>query len=263
MFPTPECRLVPGWSQRDEARRYDALNLFEYKDGSAEAYFAYGFERMEGVTCVDASGVELVIDVSELGDPDRAWGFFVANQDVDSPVEPAGSGRQVLPTSASLAKGRYYVEMTALPDGDRRAALRAFLEALLPRIPGEAHQPEAAAYFPTEGLEPRSLRLVPESVLGLRVLRTGFLAQYSVGRAFIVTEITPEVASETFGRLRARFAETRAVSGLGLEAFAARDPYLDGLLVFRKGSLVAGVANVAADRDALPLARALANRLPD
>ncbi len=83
-FPAPECGLVPGWSQRDEARRFDAETLFEYKNGAAEAYFAYGFTRMQGVTCVDAAGVELVIDVSELDDPDHAWGFFVANQDAQS-----------------------------------------------------------------------------------------------------------------------------------------------------------------------------------
>jgi hypothetical protein len=261
--PAPECGLVPGWSQRDGARRYDAETLFEYKNGASEAYFAYGFTRMQGVTCVDATGAELVIDVSELGDPDRAWGFFVANQDVQSPVEPIGSGRQLLPGSAALAKGRYYVEITALPDGDRRTALGAFLDALLPRIPGEAHLPEAVSYFPPEGLEPGSLRLVPESVLGLRVLKTGFLAQYAVGRAFVVAEASLRAASDTLAQLRAPFTDARPAGGLGEEGFTAQDPYLDGLVVFRKGRHVAGVANVAAGQDALPLAKALAARLPE
>jgi len=262
-FPAPACGLVPGWSPREEPRRFDADTLFEYKDGAAEAYFAYGFTRMQGVTCTDVAGVELVVDVSELGDPDHSWGFFVANQDAQSPVEAIGSGRQLLATSGALAKGRYYVEITAAPDGDRRAAIGAFLDALLPRIPGEAHVPEAVSRFPPEGLEPGSARLVPESVLGLRALKTGFVAQYGVGRAFVVTEADAQAASGTLAKLRDHFRGARPASDLAEEAFSAQDPYLDGLLVFRKGRHVAGVANVAAGQDALPLAKALAARLPE
>ena len=59
-------------------------------------------------------------------------------------------------------------------------------------------------------------------------------------------------------KLRARFAGARAVAGLGDEAFSAQDQYLGGVLVFRKGARVAGVANVAAGADPAPLAKALA-----
>jgi hypothetical protein len=52
------------------------------------------------------------------------------------------------------------------------------------------------------------------------------------------------------------------VAGLGDEAFAAQDQYLGRLVVFRKGSRVAGVVNVAPDGDATPLAKALARQLP-
>ena len=38
-------------------------------NGNSEGYFAYGFTLMKGVTCVNAAGDQLVIDVSEMGDP--------------------------------------------------------------------------------------------------------------------------------------------------------------------------------------------------
>jgi hypothetical protein len=52
------------------------------------------------------------------------------------------------------------------------------------------------------------------------------------------------------------------VAGLADGAFAAQDQYLGKLLVFRKGTRVAGVVNVAPDGDATPLAKALAQQLP-
>jgi len=66
----------------------------------------------------------------------------------------------------------------------------------------------------------------------------------------------------TLEKLRARFTGAAPVSGLGDEAFSAQDPYLGGLLVFRKGARVAGVTNVAAGGDPSALAKALLGRLP-
>jgi hypothetical protein len=202
-----------------------------------------------------------VIDVSEMGDPDRAWGFFVTNRDQRSPVERIGSAGQVLPRRATFAKGRHYLEIAASPDKDHREALRAFVTALEPRVPGPAAVPEALAWFPAEGLEPDSIRLVPESVLGLRALKSGFMGQYAVGRAFVVPEATPAAATATMETLRARFAGASPVAGLGDDAFSAQDQYLGRLLVLRKDARVAGVVNVAADGDPTALAKALAGRL--
>jgi hypothetical protein len=261
-FPTPHCAAVTGWTQQGAERTYDSETLFDYMNGNSEGYFAYGFTLMKGVTCVNAAGDQLVIDVSEMGDPDRAWGFFVTNRDQRSPVERIGSAGQVLPRRATFAKGRHYAEIAASPDKDHREALRAFVSALEAAVPGEGRVPDSVAWFPAEGLEPHSIRLVPESVLGLRMLKSGFMAQYAAGRAFVVPEATPEAASATMAKLKTRFAGAEAASGLGDEAFSAQDQYLGRLLVFRKGARVAGVANVPEGSDPSALAKALLGRLP-
>jgi hypothetical protein len=253
---------VPGWTQAGPTRRFEPDTLFDYMNGNSEGYFAYGFTLMRGVTCVNGAGDQLVIDVSELGDADRAWGFFVANRDVRSPIERIGSGGQVLPRRATFAKGRFYAEIAASPDKDHREPLRAFVSALATRTAGEDRVPDAVGWFPREGLEPDSIRMVPESVLGLRLLKSGFVAQYAVGRAFVVPEASPEAAAATLEKLRARFAGAVPATGLGDEAIAAQDQYLGRLLIFRQGARVAGVANLAEGRDAAPLAKALAGRLP-
>jgi hypothetical protein len=253
---------VPGWTQQGEARSYDTETLFDYMNGNSEGYFAYGFTLMKGVTCVNAAGDQLVFDVSELGDPDRAWGFFVTNRDQRTPVERIASGGQVLPRKATFAKGRYYVEIAASPDKDHRPSLRPFVEAMVPRVPGEAHVPEAVSFFPAEGLDEESVRLVPESVLGLRALRTGFVAQYPDARAFVTAEKDAAAAQATLAKLRERFPQAAVAAGVGDEGFTAQDQYLGSLVIFRKGARVAGVANVPAGKDGLPLARALAARLP-
>jgi hypothetical protein len=261
-FPAPDCSLVPGWTQKGPPRTFEPDTLFDYMNGNAEGYHAYGFALMQGVTCVNDAGDQLVIDVSELGDADLAWGIFTANRDARSPNEAIGAAGQVLPRRATFARGPYYVEIAASPAGDHSDALRAFTTALEAQTPGRAAPPEGVDWFPADGLEADSVRLVPASVLGIRALTRGFLAQYPEGRAFVVAEDSPEAANETLQTVRERFEETAEVAGIGDAAFTARDDYLGGLVLFRKGTHVAGVSNLAEGADGTNLARRLADALP-
>ena len=102
----PTCALVPGWTPQGEARTYVADNLFEYMDGNAEGYLLYGFQNMHGVTCTKG-GVTLVIDVSDFGEADSAYGMFTANRDLRQPSAKLGMGGQSVPRRASFAKGVY------------------------------------------------------------------------------------------------------------------------------------------------------------
>jgi hypothetical protein len=113
-------------------------------------------------------------------------------------------------------------------------------------------------WFPGEGQ--LSLRLVPESVLGLRILRRGYMAQYDFGKAFVVFEETPQSAAAVMQKLRARFGAT-APAALADEAFQATDPYLGRLCIFRKGRNIGGYAISAAGPDPLALSQPLAAKV--
>jgi len=254
----PDCSLVPGWEQSGPARTYEADNLFEYMDGNAEGYLIYGFVSMRGVTC-KSGGDSILIDISEMTDADAAYGIFASNRDPNKPVVALGMGGQISPRRASFAKGKFYVELAANPDKDHTPALQAFVAALEKRIEGRSKPPEALAWFPPDGLA--SVRLIPESVLGLRALKRGYVAQYGESKAFIVIEESPESASAVLQKLRARFADATGAK-VADEAFQAKDQYLGGLCVFRKGKYLGGYANTPEPGDAATLAAKLAARLP-
>lgn len=249
----PTCAQVPGWTPQGEARTYAADNLFEYMDGNAEGYLLYGFQNMHGVTCTKG-GVTLVIDVSDFGDPDSAYGMFTANRDLRQPSVKLGMGGQVLPRKAIFAKGQFFVEIAAEPEGDHTAILQAWTAAIEKLQPGSTQVPAALSWFPTEGQQ--SLRLVPESVLGIRILKRGYVAQYASGKAFVVTEETPASAAAVMQKLRERFGETTKVQA-GDEAFQVTDKYLGKVCIIRKGRYLAGYGNVPEDKDAAKLAEAL------
>jgi hypothetical protein len=254
----PNCALVAGWTQSGAARTYTADNLFEYMDGNAEGYVLYNFREMRGVTCKQG-GVTFVIDVSDMGDADFSYGLFTANRDLRQPAYAAGMGGQIVPRRLIFAKGKYYLEIAADPEGDYTAALKMWAAALEKTVSGNTAPPAALNWFPVE--RQQSLRLVPESVLGLRILKRGYKAQYDFGKAFVVMEDSSDAAVETMQKLKARFGESAAIK-IGDEGFQATERYLGRLCFFRKGRYLGGYAITDAATDAPGLAKALAARLP-
>jgi hypothetical protein len=233
-------------------------NLFEYMDGNAEGYLIYGFQSMHGVNCTKGP-VTLVIDISDFGEPDLSYGMFTANRDLRQPESKLGAGGQIVPRRAIFTKGQYYVEIAAGPEGDHTATLKEWMAAFEKMVPGTTSPPVALSWFPAE--KQQTLRLVPESVLGIRILKRGYAAQYDYGKAFVVTEATPESASALLVKLRARYTDTAAAS-VGDEAFQTNDKYLGRLCYFRKGRYIGGYANVADGQDPVALSKALAAKLP-
>ncbi len=247
MAQVPPCTVVPGWSQQGDARSYDADTLFEYMDGNAEGYLLYHFVDMKGITC--ASGeTTLNIDVSEFEDTEFAYGMFTSTRDPRLPTEKIGVNGQVTQRKGIFTKDKYYVEISANPEKDHSATLRAFLSVIEKNIQGRTTLPDAFGWFPTENLTPDSIRLVPESVLGLRLLKSGYVAQYQAGKGFLVRESSPEAAAQVFAKLRERFGQTSSAP-IADEAFTARDKYLNGMCVFRKGAFIGGLANLPEGRN--------------
>ncbi len=258
--PLPDCGVVAGFEQEGPARVFVPDDLFDYMDGNAEGYIAYRFVKMDGITC-RSGDLSIVIDVSEMADPEYAFGILSANRDMREPLEKIGMGGQVTPRRAVFAKDRYYVELSAQKGEDGSETLRAYAEAIEKQIEGRSTPPEALAWFPSDGLVADSARLVPQSVLGVRQLESGYVARYDFGQAFVVTESSAEAAQALMGRLLERWEKQQDLD-LADGGFTATDRYLGRLLVFRKGTRVAGFAKLEEGTDAVPKARALAEVLP-
>jgi len=251
------CSLVLGWTQDGQSRHYTTDNLYEYMDGNSEGYFSYNFQNMHGITCKQGE-TTFVIDISEMGDADNAFGWFSATRDLRQPAFPVGMGGQVVPRRLIFAKGKYYVEIAANPEGDYTVPLKEWAAALDKLVPGTTSPPAALAWFPME--KQQTLKLVPESVLGLRILKRGYVAQYDYGKAFVVLEDTPESAAAVMQSLRQRFAENSPIK-LGDDAFQSTDKYLGRMCFVRTGRYIAGYAVPADGMDPAALSGALVQKI--
>jgi hypothetical protein len=252
------CSLVPGWQQQGAVRHYTGDNLFEYMDGNAESYLAYGFTQMQGVTCKSGENV-FVIDVSEMSDSDAAYGIFSGNRDPNHPLEKIGMGGQILPRRGTFSKGVYYVEIAATPDLNHTPAITAFIVAMEKLLPGSTTPPEALNWFLPDKLV--NATMTPESVLGIRLLKRGYVAQYDQGKAFVDLESSPESAAAVMAKLRVRYPSAQPAQ-VADEALQMQDKYLGGVCFFRKGKYIGGYANMPDPASATAASVPLAARVP-
>ncbi len=259
MAQSPDCAMAPGFKQEGEVRTFSTGTLFEYMDGNSEGYFLYGFRSMKGITCAKGD-LKLVFDVSEFKDHESAYGMFTGNLDTREPVLKIGGGGQVIPRKAVFTKGVYYVEVAAEPEGQHAGLLMDVVTRFEKTLEGATAAPPQLAWFPTEGIRPGFPRLVAQSVLGLRLLTRGYLAQYDSGKAFVVEEETEQAAADLMAKLRARFPASGQIA-VGTDGFAATDRYLGRICIFRAGKRVAGWTNLAEGADEAKLAASIAARL--
>lgn len=257
---TPDCGVAPGFRQEGELRQFDTGTLYEYMNGNSEGYFLYGFVRMQGVNC-QKDGVKLIFDVSEFKDEELAYGMFTGNADPSVPRVKIGAAGQVTPSKVTFAKGKYYVEIAAEPQGNHAALLEAAAKAFDAKLAGSTAAPRQLDWFPREQIQPGFPRLVPQSVLGMAMLRRGYLAQYGNGKAFVVTESSPEAAKALFEKLKQRYAPA-AEAKVGDEAYTGEYRFIGRLCLFRKGSHVGGWVNAPEGADPAALAAAIAAKLP-
>ena len=256
----PECNLASGWQQSGARRSYEGESLYEYMNGNSEGYLIYSFRKMTGVSCTK-SGVTIIVDVSDMGDPEGAFGIFSANRDVRSPVEQIGMGAQILPRKAIAARGPYYLEIAAEPEGDYKVLLRELIKSLTDQVAGRTTPPDALQWFPSAGLQPGFPRLIPQSVLGIRALTRGYVAQYENGaKAFVVPTASPTIAGAMLEKLRARLGDAAGMK-VGDGGFAGKDKYLGTMAIFRKDRYVAGYASLPDGADVTALVDNLAAQI--
>ena len=216
---------------------------------------------MSTIDCKSGANT-LTIELSEMTDADAAYGLFAANLDPASPISQIGMGGQVQLQSATFAKGNFYVEIVEVAadaNADDSSMLRSMASTLEVRLPGRVTPPAQLRWFPPNHVAP--VRMVPESVLGLRELKRGYVAKYQAGQAFIVLESTPESASLVLKALQLHFPGA-VPTQVGDEAWMSNAPYLGGICIFRKGRALAGYADLPTAQEAATQAAKLATRIP-
>ncbi len=263
LLPKPDALL--GWEWRGEPRVYSPDTLYEYIDGSADLYLSYGFEEAAVADYVRGGeeGDWITVDVYDMGAPLHAFGICGAEKPSDCESFPAGAQGYATDNLIAFWQGDYYVKVM-LVAGEDADAVRALAAEVGEGLPGGGSLPDELKRLPEKGRVAGSERYVKTSALGHKFLVEVVSADYALGdaraRLHIGDLATVEKAREGMQKLRAfeeRASEgVNALSGVGEDAFGARDPYYGEMVAARQGQfLVLAISEEAGGAELTALAR--------
>jgi hypothetical protein len=144
---------VAGWTWDGKETTYDSRTLFEYIDGAAELYLAYGFQNLAVRLYEKPNRPPITVELYEMASSEDAYGVFsFERQDEAIGI---GQGSEFGGGLLRFWKGKYFVSLYA--DGEGAEVEPAMLAA------GRA----TANAIPAVGPEPKLVGSVPGKNLGL------------------------------------------------------------------------------------------------
>lgn len=143
---------VLDWKMSEKDMVYDRTNLFDYLDGGAEVYLAFGYREVLVRKFADAAKNEINLDIYDMGSSAEAFGIFSADR--QDPEAGIGQESEVGLGLLRFFQGRYFVSITVL--GDEAKAEAAILELgrkVVPQLGPPGPPPELLRFLPADGLK--------------------------------------------------------------------------------------------------------------
>lgn len=215
LFPEPS--FLEGWQLAEGPSSFSPDTLWEYLNGGAPRYEAYGFERLVHIRYQlgDDPLASVIADVYDMGSELGAFGIYRSIRPSDAAVRTWGAESYRSGTVAAAWKGAVFVHVAADDDRPELIEMAEKLGAqVCAGVVGEVSRPDILHPLPPEGLVPHSERYVASDLLGHAVLKGGVLATYEIegdeGELFfseLGDEAVAQEALEAFRREKERWAE--------------------------------------------------------
>jgi hypothetical protein len=213
---------------------YFADTLFDYINGGAELFLAYGFvELLVAEFAEDGNPAHrATLEIYNMGTLDNAFGVFKAEQGGDRYQLPGGAEGRLGNGMLQFYKNTLYVKTFLPPTSQFYPAVTQLIgSAIEARIKGTFSRPAFFNLLPVQDRVADSESYTSKDFLGQPYFARIASAQYSRGgttyKIFISIEPDKE-AAQHLAHYKAHLLREKAYQGVlpgGIQGFAGQDPY--------------------------------------
>ncbi len=262
---------IPGWKMADEQYRFDPQNLYEYIDGAADFFVAYGFVSLEGANYFSDSDVDnsVTIDVYDMGKKLNAFGVFQTKKPKKAPTLNIGAASFGADGYLAFYKDRYFVEIFSFVKSIKWKDYHLDIaRRLVELIQGDILPPDELNYFPELGRIKGSERYIKGGILGHAFLDRGIVCSYTAENetvsaflAFLPSEEDAVKSFELHMNFLHEFGKCIPFDGLGERGLVAQEPYHKTIILIQKGPFVIGVYDLSSVQKGKKILKNMVKRL--
>jgi hypothetical protein len=254
---------LDGWTREGGPETFLPDNLYEYIDGAAENFLAYGFRQLAVQNYSDRQRRSLSAEIYFHGTTDNAFGIYGSEKPLAGDYLAIGAQGYYEEGVLNFISDAYYVKLNGF---DLGAGGREILLGLAGRIAAAIHGtnllPETLDAFPARGRVAHSERFIADHFLGHDFLGSAFTADYELqGEKFMLFIMRAAGAEQAGGLLRrwASLDKDLPAAGPLPESTLINDPYNGPVRVHLRGEFIWG--SVGGGEEVNALLKELAEKL--
>jgi hypothetical protein len=189
---------LPGYKKNTDFPVFKPDNLWDYINGAAETYLAYGFADLHVAEYKKGKNV-IKAEIYHHADNTQAFGIYSTERSPSFNYMSLGSQGYTAEGMVNFFKGSYYVKIRTYSKNEKtQQSTEALAMKIAESIEGKSAMPASLAMFPSEGKKVNEEMYINESVLGHKFLNKAFKANYESGpdsfSVFIFDCKTPDEA---------------------------------------------------------------------
>ena len=172
---------LPGYKRNSDFPVYTAANLWDYINGAAENYVAYGFNDLHIAEYKKGKNV-IKLEIYQMKDHTMAFGIYSTERSPSFDFIKLGAQGYITGGSINFFKGDYYVKLRTYSDREKNLrAEKSLAYQVSGLLGGKDEMPAELSLYPAEGKKINSEMFINESVLGHKFLDKAFRADYELG----------------------------------------------------------------------------------
>jgi hypothetical protein len=253
----PAKNEVPGWAMSEKPRSFNAGNLWEFIDGAADGYLAYGFQEVASADYkMEGTGYEAVVDIYQMKDPLNAFGKYAEERNPEYQFLKVGNEGYSGGTSLNFWTGSYYVKITTYDEKDAiKQEMTKLANAVARKVGVPGTEPIEVSYFPKANLQAHTIVYIPKDVLAQSYFTNGFVAKYKAGdkepKMVFITLDNASAAQDALALYRQYLSKAgknvKDLKAPGEGGFSGQDSFYGNMAAIRAGKNIVVALGVASE----------------
>lgn len=243
---------LTGFKITEKPEYYNRENLWDYMNGGAPGYLAYGFKEMVTFGIMNMKNrLEFVIDIYDMGDGLNAFGIYSVEKLPDGRDAECGIDGFQSDKVLFFWQDSYYVKLMAYDATPKTAqSLSLLAQVITQKIPKKGSRPHLFSIFPEKGKFKKSERYIRRDVLGQDYFTNGYSVEYEKdGSKYQVFLICGDNAKETKQNFQKYLTFIKTAGGkltdehfkVGEQAFVGTHNFYGMVFFARKGAYIVSV----------------------
>jgi hypothetical protein len=246
----------PEWQMDGQPYGFQPQNLYEYINGEAEFFIAFGFIELTGANYTSVSGGKdtATMDIYDMGNKLNAFGVFQSKRGGQVSALNIGAASMGSEDYLAFYKDRFFVEMQAYITSEKeKGALETMAARIAARLPGDNTPPSELFYLPEKNRIAGSERYITGGILGHAFLDKGMVCDYCIQgqkiKAFVAIFPSPRDAVHAVKQHRSFLLKSGKkclpFDGVGHHGFVSEEPYHQKIIETQIGTFVVGVYDLS------------------